>query len=48
MFGIDNYSTPDDPPGLMVYLKKLLADKKISQELFDKVTHGNAIRILDL
>ena len=48
MFGIDNYSTPDDPPPLMVYLKELLAGSKITQELFDKITHGNAIRILNL
>ena len=48
MFGIDTYSTPDDPPPFMVYLKQLLAEKKISQELFDKISHGNAIRILNL
>ena len=48
MFGIDDYSTPDNPPGLMIYLKNLLAEKKITPELFDKITHGNAIRILNL
>ena len=50
MFGIDICSAPGAPhhTSLMNFLKKLLAEGKISQEVFNKVARENAIRLLGL
>jgi hypothetical protein len=48
MFGIDTYSTPDNPPPLMRYMKKLLAENKITEKVYNKLARENAIRILGL
>jgi len=50
MFGIDICSAPGEPhhTALMEFLKKLLAEGKISQSVFNKVARENAIRLLNL
>ncbi len=51
MFGLD-ICEPGAPraldPALPKYLRELLRSGEISQEVFDKVSHGNAIRLLGL
>ncbi len=48
MFGIDICCAPNDEQhtGLIVFLKKLLAEGKISQTVFNKVARENALRLL--
>jgi predicted TIM-barrel fold metal-dependent hydrolase len=49
LFGLDICSPPDGKePRLMTFLKELLVDGKITESVFDKVTHLNAIRLLNL
>jgi predicted TIM-barrel fold metal-dependent hydrolase len=49
LFGLDICCPPDgNEPRLMTFLKELLADGKITESVFDKVTHLNAIRLLNL
>lgn len=48
MFGIDTYSTPDNPPPLMRYMKELRSENKISEAVYNKLARENAIRILGL
>ena len=50
MFGIDICSAPGEPHhvGLINFLKKLLAEGKISQTVFNKIAKENAVRLLGL
>jgi predicted TIM-barrel fold metal-dependent hydrolase len=49
LFGLDICCPPDGTePRLMTFLKELLVDGKITESVFDKVTHLNAIRLLNL
>lgn len=50
LFGIDICSDVEQPRAyeLKAFLEQMLAAKKITQEIFDKITHGNAVRLLDL
>jgi riboflavin kinase/FMN adenylyltransferase len=38
----------DNPPPLMRYMKKLLAENKITEKVYNKLARENAIRILGL
>ena len=40
--------TYDTPLPLMDLMKTWLAEGRISQEVFDKISHKNAIKLLDL
>ena len=50
MFGIDICSAPSDTEHTLLinFLKKLLAEGKISQTVFNKIARENAIRLLNL
>ncbi|MBE6379745.1 MAG: hypothetical protein E7047_02310 [Lentisphaerae bacterium] len=50
MFGIDICSAPSDEEHTLLinFLKKLLAEGKISQTVFNKIARENAIRLLNL
>ena len=50
LFGLD-ICTAAEPPrakNLRAFLEKMLSEKKITKEIFDKITHRNAIRLLGL
>ena len=50
LFGIDICSDVEQPRAyeLKAFLEQMLAGQKITQEIFDKITHGNAVRLLNL
>lgn len=50
LFGVDICSATEYPRAydLKAFLEKMLAERKITQTVFDKITHENAVRLLGL
>jgi hypothetical protein len=48
MFGLDICSPPKDVPKLVEFLTEMKDSGKISLEIFNKISRGNAIHLLNL